>query len=177
MITMKILGTEEIIANTVRMRRALEGAAGKALNSRVLRIRRTAILMTPKVTGDLISSCFAIGTQGGVIAGASPTFLGYSPADPARLQADHAEAIAVESRAVLLKRKIGVISVAVGYSAYYAAYVHEDPNAGKGKNRNHRNKKKRSSSRGQWKFLETAAQATFKWIYLDIKEEFRKEFR
>jgi len=106
----------------------IEGATEKGMREAALRIRRSALPRTPLVTGNLRDSAFVVArafTEGG----------GNDP--------DH---LVSEELAVVRSSKVPMASI--GYTARYAAAVHENPKAGK-------SGRPGASVVGEWKFLET----------------------
>lgn len=81
----------------------------------------------PVDTGNMRHSWFVVTNNGGVIAGRSPSFLPgqYGDRDVGRLSTDHAKAIT--SSASIIKGKEP--AVALGFSAYYTMWVHENMGA------------------------------------------------
>lgn len=78
--------------------------------------------LIPIDTGNMRRSWFIITNNEGVRAGRNPSFSFDKYADVRRLQSDHASAIATSGSAIKGKEP----AIALGFSAYYAWYVHEN---------------------------------------------------
>ena len=78
----------------------------------------------PVDTGNMRHSWFTVTNNGGVIAGRNPSFVPskYNDRDLGRLSSDHARAISEAGALVKGKEP----AVALGFSAYYTMWVHEN---------------------------------------------------
>lgn len=140
-----------------RLNRSISRIKGNSLNGLLaagLHIRRVSQPEVPVVTSNLKNSAFVIVSSGKIID--SPAFKGKNSG---KMGSNH---VKVTSKVKGRVRRIGY-SVAIGYSAFYAPFVHENPRAGKtgGVSPSGRiYKPERGSKRqvfargGNWKFLE-----------------------
>jgi hypothetical protein len=152
----KIVGLEEVVANLNREMSAIEGACLRGLVNAGIEIKRDAQKLTPVVVGNLRNSAYVTSPKR-VEAGVSPDFKdGDKPGLAVRLAAEHAASVA---SSVLECRSTTRPEVHVGYSAYYAPWVHENPRAGATGGRSPAGYKYREGTYsvvGQCKFLQAA---------------------
>ena len=152
----KIAGLENVMANLNREMSAIEGACLQGLVNAGMEIKRDAQKLTPVVTGNLRNSAYVVGPAQ-VEDGANPDFKdGDKPGLAVLLAAEHAASVAAS---ITECRSAAQPEVHVGYSAYYAPWVHENPRAGitGGKSPSGRKYPEGTYSVvGQWKFLQAA---------------------
>lgn len=154
----KLKGLAEVEKALNRKLELIEGKTIKGLVSAALLIKREASLRTPVVTENLRASCF-VSSYLFPVGGDNPSFYG-AQASQVELSFKKAK----EKADSLLRRekpKAGKVDkspvVAIGYGAFYAAYVHEYPLAGK-------TGKVGASTVGEWKFLENGIKYQFNYL-------------
>jgi len=155
--TRNIKGLDNYLRRLNRSITRIKGNSLKGLLAAGLHVRRKSQPEVPVVTSNLKNSAFVIASNGKVID--LPVFRGDGALG---MTADHGRVVTkIKGKVQRGKRKYH--NVAVGYSAFYAPFVHENPRAGKtggvspsGK----RYKPEKGSKRqvfavgGNWKFLE-----------------------
>jgi len=145
------------------------GRSQKGLTRGALKIRREAQKKTPVVTGNLRASAYTISGKGS-ITNELPSFKGK---DAQKLQEDHSAAISqAQSRAAITTEPYAE----VGFTAMYAPFIHENPNAGQtGKGADSSVPAyKRGSAVGEWKFLENAIAENHAEILRLITQEVKR---
>ena len=125
MITGKIEGMEDVMKNLNKVledtrKNSIEGLVDAAIS--VQREMESASPKTPVDTGNLRSSQFVVANDGKVAVGNSATFQGE---DASKAQSDHSSTISAEKAEVAGKKPL----VAFGFTANYAAAVHENTEA------------------------------------------------
>jgi hypothetical protein len=163
----RLTGMSEVMSGLQREIEQIEGVTHKGLLRAALLIRRHAQELTPVVTGNLRDSCYVWTSWAGVKAGGQRT----------------SATMATQQHA--LEYREGRPVVVVGYSAVYAASVHENPRAGKtgGVSPSGRQYQRTKTGRptwstrpqGQWKFLEQAVQGNKNEIIRIIQQEARRK--
>lgn len=108
-------------------------------------IRADAQRITPVDTGNLKNSAFVVWPRGGTGGGGS-----FRGEDSGRMSAEHSKAVADA------RRLAGSDGVVIGFSAYYAVYVHE-------------NEKAHHAGSGEAKFLEKAVRRNENKVVIVIK--------
>lgn len=156
--TVKLEGLDTVLKNLNTEIKKVRGATRKGLIKSVIKVAADSMRITPIDTSNLVHSLYTVVSGGGEQAyeKSNPEFKAESSttkrkANVGRLQAEHRQDVneAMTDGSDLVP--IGTI----GYSAYYAAYVHEMQGA----------TYQRPSA--QPKFLETAFKQNYKTI-LDI---------
>lgn len=130
----KTKGLGKVIDAFNKKVRKLEEATLAGLVEAALFFKRESIPITPYDTGNLRQSGFVIWQGGG---DSTARFKGKNAAE---MKKDHKEVLAQRRR--LLKERKNQIRVDIGYTANYAMYVHENPDAA-------------HAAGTQWKFLQT----------------------
>jgi len=166
-----IEGMDKVLLNLHKEVEKIKGRTLSGFVSALLFVRAESQKECPVVEGNLKNSAFVVASTGGVSAGSAPTFKGPHAPD---MSAQHQSSIN-EVSADISKDEI---SGAVGYSAVYAAAVHENPRAGKTEGVSSKGVKytagltesgkpsKRAvfSTVGKWKFLEDPLKSNTKKI-------------
>ena len=150
-----IKGLDNYLRRLNRSITRIKGNSLKGLLAAGIHVRRKSQPEVPVVTSNLKNSAFVIASDGKVVH--LPVFKGK---DAGKMSTDHGKAV----QRVKGKVKRGSDhNVAIGYSAFYAPFVHENPRAGRtgGFSPSGRQyKPEKGSSRqvfavgGNWKFLE-----------------------
>lgn len=130
----KVKGLGKVIDSFNKKVRKLEEVTLAGLVEAALFFKRESIPITPYDTGNLRQSGFVIWQGGG---DSTARFKGKNAAE---MKKDHKEVLAQRRR--LLKERKNQIRVDIGYTANYAMYVHENPDAA-------------HAAGTQWKFLQT----------------------
>ena len=122
----KVTGIDTILRN---LNKEIKKIEGRTLGGLILAaqdpVRREAQQECPVVTGNLKASAYVVASNGKVPAGKTPEFEGK----------DAAEAAIQHSKE--MGKQLGIVkrrkepTVGIGFSALYAARVHENPRAGK----------------------------------------------
>lgn len=147
---------EEIIANLHNEIKQIKGRTMKGMIRAAILVRRDMDSTYPKIpvdTGNLRQSWFVVTSKGGTPRGKSAHFSGQQAGTLAH---DHAQKLETYKAKAVSKRAPTVI---MGFSAYYAPFVHENygaafnrPDAGAG-------------------FFQAAISRNYKMILRVIKEE------
>ena len=149
------------IARTVRsVQKELNKIKNKSLDGlyeAALLVLRDSDLMTPIDLGNLRASGYVL-QRGGKVSNTSPSFVAEkkgstSKANPTQMASDHQGTISKNKKLVDGPKRFGVI---VGYTAFYAIYVHENLAA--------------SHDTGQAKFLEESISKNRKEIIRIVKK-------
>lgn len=122
-----IRGLDKVLKNLNKEIKKIKGSTLKGLIRGALMILRDVELkspLTPVDLGNLRASRFLVSSKGGVSMGGSPKFggRGKKKANISKLSSTHASTI---SEAKSLAKIKGRPTVLFGFSAYYAAPVHE----------------------------------------------------
>ena len=141
--TFQLEDVEKVINNLNKLIDEYKDKTLKGVLRAALLIRRKALELTPKDTGNLKESCFVVWKGGIIGAGKSPNFVtggkrGATQKEVDILYKNHTKAL---NNAQSLLGDETKIRALINYSAYYALFVHEI---------------KKQHKNGQWKFLETA---------------------
>ena len=150
---MKVQGLNKVLKNLNDEIQKIENRTAKGLYRAAIPIRRDAQKNCPVITTNLKASAYIITSWSGVVKGESPSFSGENSNEMA---ADHKSTISKESVSVK-GSKYPVVQV--GFTAVYAASVHENPQAGRNNPRSGERTKGgrlKYSEVGEWKFLEKA---------------------
>lgn len=136
---------------------AIKRAAKQIMITGGLRIQAEAQRITPVLIGNLKASAYTawspgLGSSG--MALTTPFFKSRRGADTGRLTSGHARETAASKGRCGARQSAGGIRVEVGFSAYYALYVHENLQAKHGAART---KPRKGGSGQQAKFLKKAA--------------------
>lgn len=123
-------GLPKVLQNLNAQVRKIQGRTLIGLIRGASIIKDTMDSMPPVIpvdTGNMRHSWFVVTNKGGVRAGKNPSFLPgpYNDRDVAKLKSDHAKAISVSASMIKGKEP----AVALGFSAYYAMWVHENVGA------------------------------------------------
>jgi len=162
-----ISGLDEVVQNMNKQVEQIEGVTLKGLIRASIPIRRTAQKLCPVVTGNLKASAYTVTSRGNVQAGKSPTFTGDNADE---MSSNHSST--VDERQYAVKNDNNP-TVEVGFTAVYAAAVHENPSTGQTPVSEAYNSKgqKIASTVGQWKFLEEALKQNENYVISVIKQE------
>jgi hypothetical protein len=118
----KIHGMDQVLTNLNRELKKIKGANLAGLISAAVVIRRDMDKTSPKIpidTGNLRASWFISSSGGDLPAGADPGFKGE---DADRMSSGHSKVI---QQASSFMKGFKGHSVVMGFTAYYAWYVHE----------------------------------------------------
>lgn len=159
--SIRIEGLEQAIKAVNEKVKEIHNKTRGGLYKAALVIKREAVLLTPVVTSNLRGSSFVLSVD--ALEVSQNSFKGKSAA---AVYSSTQEAINEARQLVSASESENRCVVAVGYGAFYAGYVHENPNAG-------RSGRPGASTVGQWKFLQQAIQANVDSIIMAIKEEIR----
>ena len=151
-------GLDQTIQNIRKEIEQIQGVTLKGLLRAGLKIRSEAQKMCPVVTGNLKASAYVVTSRGNAPAGKTPTFKGD---DAAQMGSNHSETVAERRHTIQDENNP---TVEVGFTAVYAASVHENPNAGQATYPG-------ASEVGQWKFLEEAVKQNETYILDVIQRE------
>ena len=171
----KLLGLNKVYANLNKEVRKLKGRTQAGVTAAALFVKGEAQQQVPVVDGNLRASAFVTWPQG---ASSAAKFTGKQAG---KLGNAHTEEIGKS------KNRVGSIAdpvAEIGFSAVYAAAVHENPRSGKTGGTSPSGKKysagrttsgapsnrKVYSTVGKWKFLEDALKNNTKRILSIIKE-------
>lgn len=146
-----ISGLDKVVSNLNKEIARIKKATGAGLYEAGLFIKAKALPITPIDYGNLRGSCFVIG-----IYNTSYPSVSFKGPQAGPLYSSFSSAVGEALSIVEQKKALDKISVVVGYGAFYAAFVHENPNAGK--------------FAGEWKFLETTVKQYSPEILSIIKE-------
>ena len=162
-----VIGIDTILRNLNKEVKKIEGRtlAGLIIAAQDP-IRREAQQESPVVTGNLKGSAYVVASNGKVLAGKNPEFKGEG-ADEAAMQ--HSKELIKQAGIV---RRMKEPTVGIGFSALYAARVHENPRAGKTgqgltaglTGSGQKSTRILSSEVGKWKFLEDPLKRNVKRI-------------
>ena len=129
--TVKLEGLDTVLKNLNSEIKKIRGATRKGLIKATIKVAGDSMRITPIDTSNLVHSIFTVVAGGGEPAHetGNPEFKQASPttkrkADVGRLQADHRQNVNEAKADGSYLVPIGTI----GYTAYYAAYVHEMSN-------------------------------------------------
>jgi len=151
-------GLDQTIQNIRKEIEQIQGVTLKGLLRAGLKVRGEAQRMCHVVTGNLKASAYVVTSRGNAPAGKSPNFKGD---DAAQMGSNHSST--VDERQYAVKNDKNP-TVEVGFTAEYAASVHENPNAGQATYPG-------ASEVGQWKFLEEAVKQNETYILDVIQRE------
>ncbi|HNR12162.1 MAG TPA: hypothetical protein PKM59_02485 [Thermodesulfobacteriota bacterium] len=120
----RVTGLEEAISNLRKDIEWIKGSTLKGLIRGAMIIRRSMDTVPPMIptgdTGNLRASCYVITAQGDAAEAPPPQFKGKQAAEMA---AQH-EAFKSERKALLKSSNKAIVEI--GFTAYYAIYVHEN---------------------------------------------------
>jgi len=161
--SLQLEGLEKVISNINKEISKIEGRCEAGLVSAGLFIRGESQKLTPVVTGNLRNSAYVVSKKG-------------VEAPPKDLSSGGSQASLAECAVS------NTPMVIVGYAAWYAIFVHENPNAGAvnlaqkaTKYRSEKGSKRIVfSTVGQWKFLEAAIKQNQKRILAIIAAKAKK---
>jgi|GEM_PF-1951396 len=167
---MKTEGLNKVLKNLNDEVEKIEGRTAKGLYRASIPIRREAQKNCPVITANLKSSAYVITSWSGVVFGENPSFEGENAS---QMKSNHQSKTNKASGSVKA-HKYPVVQI--GFTALYAAMVHENPRAG----RNHPKSGERTKSGklkysevGEWKFLEKAVKNNRNDVLKIIAEEAR----
>jgi hypothetical protein len=118
----RVEGIDNVMRNLRKEISQIEGATLKGLMRGAILVIRDAEKtspLTPLDTGNLRASRFVVTSRGGQPVGQSPTFQGESSG---RLQTEHNSKVGSHQAQA---QAAGQPMVVLGYTAFYATYVHE----------------------------------------------------
>ena len=165
-------GLDEVLQNMNKQVEQIEGVTLKGLYRASIPIRKTAQDLCPVVTGNLKASAYTVTSRGNVQAGKSPTFKGDNASE---MSSHHSSSVDERQYAVGDDKNP---TVEVGFTAVYAASVHENPNAGQTPESEAYTKTGKqiasTKPKGQWKFLEEALKRNENDILDVIQREAKK---
>ena len=153
-----VYGVDEAVQTLNRHLQEMQGVTLKGLIRAGTQIRRTAQKLCPVVTGNLKASAYIVTSRGSAPAGKTPTFKGD---DAAQMSSNHSSTVQERRHAI---RNEDNPTVEVGFTAVYAARVHENPNTGQATYPG-------ASEVGQWKFLEEALKQNEIYVVDVIRRE------
>ena len=177
---MAVGGLKEVEKHLNNLIKAMGKASQEGLNRGAIVLHKKAIDMSPFVTGDLIASSYIVSKDGmsvgdsssfssgrGTTSGAGEDggFLNAKEAPQHHgMESDHIQSVSVATAKA--KEKRGACTI-VGFSAYYASEVHENPNTGRSL---------RGSRVGMWKFLQNAAYGNRQEIAAAVHKDMKQNF-
>lgn len=175
-----IEGIDKVVANINKEMKKIKGRTlGGLIAAAQDPVRREAQQECPVVTGNLKASAYVVASGGRVVAGKTPSFKGDDASETA---SNHSETVIEQA---LILKNVKSPSVGIGFSAVYAAAVHENPRAGKtggvspsGKKytaglteTGRKSKRAVFSEVGKWKFLEDPLKRNIKRILQIITQK------
>jgi hypothetical protein len=167
----KVTGLQTVLKNLNREIEAMERASVRGLYRGGLLIQRTAQTNSPVVTGNLRASGYTVTVGAGFAGGKMPAFKGKNKNKLGRAHV----AEVLDANGALSKTN-GPQCI-VGFTAAYAAFVHENPNAGRGKAAAGKPIYKRRSEVGGAKFLERSVAENQKKVLQLIEIEARRSIK
>ena len=123
-------GLETVLKNLNKEIRAIKGRTLKGLIRAQIIVRRDMDLVSPKIpvkTGNMRSSYFVVTSDGNVEVGDGA---GFSGRDAGRMGADHSGSLSAHKGEIKGSKNPKLI---MGFSAYYAVFVHEQVGANYGR--------------------------------------------
>lgn len=144
MARIKIKGMDKVLKNLAREIKKIKGRSQAGLLEAGLKVKADAVKQTPVKTGNLHNSAYVLSHNSVPSPGGS--FIG---PEAARMEAEHTSE---KEFALSTISNIKDPVVVIGYTSYYAPFVHE-------MNKNY--------TEGNWKFLENSLVSNHKQI-LDI---------
>lgn len=169
-----VKGLDKVLKNLNREIKKIKKNSVKGLLAAGLFIKGESQKQTPVVTSNLRNSAFVTVTGGTLIS--NPSFSGK---DSGKIMARHS---LVSAQQKILSDSARAPQARIGYSAFYAPYVHENPRAGKTGGVSPRGtvyKPGKGSTRqmystvGNWKFLEKPLMENKKRILEIIRSKVR----
>lgn len=115
-------GLNKVLKSLNREAKKIKGRSLKGLIRAQIIIRRDMEFTSPTIPvdlGNLRASYFTITSKGNIKEGKAPAFIGEKAG---QMSSDHADSIA-QNRAMIMKFAIALI---MGFSAFYAVFVHEN---------------------------------------------------
>lgn len=159
--SIRIEGLDQAVKTLNEKVKEIHNKTRGGLYKAALVIKKEAILLTPVVTGNLRGSSFVLSVDSLEVTQKS-----FKGENEAAVYSSTQEAINEARQIVNANESQNRCVVAIGYGAFYAGYIHENPNAG-------RSGRPGASTVGQWKFLQQAIQANVDSIIMAIKEEIK----
>lgn len=159
--SVKVQGLQQVLEDLNKEIGKIRNQTKKGLYRAAIPIRRDAQKMCPVVTGNLKASAYINTSWIGTEYGTNSPFKGDNAN---QMSSEHQSKLQASSARIQGKR---YPVVEVGFTAFYAPFVHENPNAG---NADYEG----TSEVGQWKFLEKAVKQNQDKIVEIIKSEAKK---
>jgi len=138
-----LVGLDKVLKNLNKEIGKIEGRSKQGMIAAAVIIKNKALPITPVDTGNLRNSMYSLWRGGNE---SKPDFKGK---EAAKMTQEHGAAMSASAGA------IGDSEVEIGYTAYYAAKVHETP---------------AHYRQGAWKFLERAIKSSAHEILNEIRE-------
>jgi hypothetical protein len=117
-------GLSNALANLNRSIRKIEGHSRQGMINAILLVRGETQRITPRKTGNLVNSIYTTVTGHGFVNQVQPTTKQFLGKDSAKMAADHTKAVKDSKK---FQRKKNRIVGVIGFSAFYATFVHEMP--------------------------------------------------
>lgn len=119
-------GLNDVVGNLNKAIKQIEGVTLKGLLRGAIVVRRAMDKTSPLIpvdTGNMRNSFFIVTYAGDISQGASPNFVNRPGMEQlaAKMTADHSAILATEKGAISGRK----VTITLGFSAYYTAYVHE----------------------------------------------------